>query len=113
MHGMRWRFIVAPLFGLMALVFLSVPAQAAGVVGDGTPGSCTNSSLESAMAGGGLVTFNCGPTTVTIAITTKIVEGGETTIVDGGGRIILDANGAMQHLLILEEARRCKMALTT
>ena len=31
------------------------------VVGDGTPASCTESAFEAAIAAGGVVTFNCGP----------------------------------------------------
>ncbi len=34
--------------------------QAAGVVGTGTPGSCTQTALTTALTGGGTVTFNCG-----------------------------------------------------
>jgi hypothetical protein len=103
MYGTRWRWIVAPFFGFVALLLLAVPARAEGVVGNGTPQSCTNSALQNALTGGGLVTFSCGPTTVTIAITTKVIEGGATTIVDGRGRVVLDTNGAMQHFLVLDE----------
>ena len=53
---------------LSALVLAAVPsvALAAGVVGSGTPGSCTDAALTTALAGGGTVTFNCGANPVTI-----------------------------------------------
>jgi len=38
----------------------SVRAVAGGQVGGGTPGSCNQPALEAKLAGGGLVTFNCG-----------------------------------------------------
>lgn len=67
------------------------PARAAttsGVVGDGTPASCTETALRSAIAGGGLVTFNCGGN-VTIAVGEKILIGADTTI-DGADKIAID-----------------------
>jgi CSLREA domain-containing protein len=36
------------------------PAYAGGVAGNGTPGSCTEAALDAALAGGGVVNFNCG-----------------------------------------------------
>jgi len=41
---------------LLVAVLMPKRAEAAGTVGNGSPGSCT----EAALAGGGLVTFNCG-----------------------------------------------------
>ena len=39
----------------------------AGVVGDGTPGSCSEATLTAALATGGTITFNCGgPKTILI-----------------------------------------------
>lgn len=75
---------------LAALALNSAPAQAAGVVGNGTPGSCTEAALNTALAGGGVVTFNCGgPATIavtsqkTIAINTSIDGGGVITLTTG------------------------------
>jgi hypothetical protein len=47
---------------VLVLSGLTVSARAAGVVGDGTPGSCTTAALTAALSGGGLVTFDCGAT---------------------------------------------------
>lgn len=87
--------------GLAVLVLLTNwPADAAplaqvapadGVVGDGTPGSCTEAALAAALAAGGSVTFACGgaatitltaPWTVTTATT---VDGGDLITLSGGG----------------------------
>ena len=45
-------------------------AQAAGAVGTGTPASCSDAALDTALTGGGLVTFNCGGGAVTITVLT-------------------------------------------
>jgi predicted outer membrane repeat protein len=81
-----------------ALVFSAVrPGYAAdAVVGDGTPGSCTEAAFDAALAtavvGGGTITFDCGPSEVTIPFTlAKIVLLGDVTI-DGDDRVILNAN---------------------
>ena len=95
------QFVAVPLVGLLWLMLAAAPAHAAGVVGNGTPGSCTDAAYAAAMAGGGLVTFNCGPSPVTISVTTKVIGSGETTTVDGGDRVILDGGGTLQHFLVL------------
>ena len=63
------------------------PASAAGVVGTGTPESCTEAALDAALAGGGLVTFDCGPGQAIIEIGTKTIA--SDTAIDGGGDIII------------------------
>jgi hypothetical protein len=60
------------------------------VVGDGTPASCNETTLNAAIAmssNGQPITFNCGGPN-TIVVTGKIVVGGQTAI-DGGGQITL------------------------
>jgi hypothetical protein len=103
MDVLRMRWLAAPLFGLAWLLMAAVPAHAGGVVGDGTPASCTDAAYAAAFAGGGLVTFNCGPNPITISVTTKVVDAGETTTVDGGGLVTLDGGGTLQHYLVLGE----------
>jgi hypothetical protein len=68
------------------------PAEAAGVVGTGTPASCTQAALNTALAGGGTVTFNCGAgatipitSTKTLTTTTTIDGTGQNVTLDGGG----------------------------
>jgi len=73
-----------------AAMFETRPALAAGVVGNGKPASCTETALDNALSGGGLVTFNCGANTKTITLTfTKNIQA-DTTL-DGGNKIILRA----------------------
>lgn len=48
-----------------ALVDVSNPTA---VVGTGTPASCTEAALRAAVAGGGIITFDCGPDPVTIEL---------------------------------------------
>jgi hypothetical protein len=80
----------------LSLVLLgsSTAARAAGVVGNGTPASCTEAALGAALAGGGTVTFNCGGGPVAIPITsTKTLT--TTTTIDGAGQnVTLDGLGA-------------------
>jgi len=73
-------------------------ARAAGTVGSG-PGTCDDAGLNAAMAGGGLVTFNCGPGPTTITITLKTLVSGTTTL-DGGGLITLDGGGIHQLFVV-------------
>lgn len=80
---MTARYLLAPCVVMAAC---SVPARAAGVVGDGSPASCTQAALAAALVGGGIVTFDCGPGTVSIPLTAEQVITASTTI-DGGGRI--------------------------
>jgi hypothetical protein len=62
------------------------------VVGTGTPGSCTETALRTAVGRGGVITFNCGPNPVTIAITQTLnLRNDIATTIDGGGKITLDA----------------------
>lgn len=89
---LRWLLI-----GSFLLIGTVTPVQAAGVVGNGTPASCTETALRAAIAGGGRVTFNCGPQPVTITLTSQL-EVRQDTEIDGGGpqqggRITLSGGG--------------------
>lgn len=71
------------------------------VVGNGTPASCTSAAFVSAVAAGGVITFNCGPTphTITLEQTAKIFNNtGPRIVIDGGGRITLDGANARRIL---------------
>ena len=86
------------------------------VVGSGTAASCTSAALTSALAAGGVVTFNCGslPTTITVTATIElpttldtVIDGGGTVTIDGGGKVrILDWNSgnyrSNRHSLTLQ-----------
>jgi hypothetical protein len=87
-------------FALASILVLATaaPARAGGIVGDGTPGSCTEAALDARLGGGGTVTFACGASPVTIPITaTKVIT--TTTGIDGGGRVTLDGGGTTRLFL--------------
>ncbi len=67
------------------------------VVGKGTAASCTEAALASALAKGGVVTFDCGAAPVTITVTAEqAVE--KDTVIDGGGRVTLSGGGKTRIL---------------
>lgn len=67
------------------------------IVGNGTPASCTETAFRNAVAGGGVVVFDCGAAPHTIALTqpTEIVS---DTVIDGGDLITLDGQGITRIL---------------
>lgn len=61
------------------------------VVGTGTPASCTDAQLRGAIATGGIITFNCGESPVTIPVTATLdIPIDRDTIIDGGKKVTLD-----------------------
>lgn len=92
------RIIGALFIATAMLAFLSLSAQAAGVVGTGTPGSCTNNAYLAATSGGGTVTFNCGPGTTTIAASTVVVTNAMT--IEASSNIVLDGSFTNQLFLV-------------
>jgi len=75
-------------------------AHAAGVVGTGTAVSCTDAALNTALAGGGMVTFKCGVAQVMIDISpgaggtgTKAISA--DTAIDGGGLITISGGNSV------------------
>ncbi len=74
---------------LITSAFFSMPSFASGVVGTGTPQSCTGAAFTTALTGGGLVTFNCGASPATIAINqVNLIK--VATEIDGKNLITLD-----------------------
>jgi len=70
------------------------------IIGNGTPASCTSEELVSAIAVGGIVTFNCGPAPLTITLheTAKVRNASSRVVIDGGGRITLSGGGQRRIL---------------
>jgi hypothetical protein len=73
---------------LLALWGGAAAGEAAGVVGNGTPASCTEAAFGAALQGGGTVTFNCGGGPVVIPITSTPPH--QPTTIDGVGQTTLD-----------------------
>lgn len=70
---------------------LATPVWGGGVVGNGTAGSCTEAALETALSGGGLVTFNCGGPKTIVLTSQKTITA--DTIINGVGVIKLSGGG--------------------
>lgn len=95
----KWMQASAMIVLVMALMPLTARAEPdAGVVGNGTPASCDSSTLQTALNGGGNVTFNCGAAAHTIISNTYVIS--VNTIVDGGGKITLDGENLRQHFIV-------------
>ena len=90
--------ISAALLSALFLIASAQMAGAAGVVGTGTAASCTDAALDIALAGGGLVTYNCGPAAVTIDVSTG--TGTKTiaadTTIDGGSLITISGGNSVR-----------------
>lgn len=87
-----WAVLVSLLVGGW-LVVGKRPLQAAGVVGNGAPESCTEAALTAALSGGGSVSFNCGVAPHTITLTGEKIINADT-VLDGDGRITLSGGGS-------------------
>lgn len=86
LHPTVCRLLVC--LGLLVMgVAPARPAYAAGVVGDGTPGSCTEAAFTTALAGGGTLTFNCGGPATILLTSEKVLT--VDTVIDGGNAITL------------------------
>lgn len=70
------------------------------IVGTGTASSCTSQAVVDAVALGGVVTFDCGPDPVTIAMeaTAKVVNTSALVVLDGGGMVTLSGQGQRRIL---------------
>jgi hypothetical protein len=76
-------------------------AQPTTVIGDGTAASCTSQAVIDAVAGGGIITFACGPDPITITMqaTAKVFnDTGPKIVLDGGGKVTLSGAGARRIL---------------
>lgn len=95
----------------------SLPAQPvdvshpATVVGTGTPSSCTEQALASAVAAGGVVTFNCGSAPATITVTSEVPVTKDTTI--DGGKLVTLSGGQSTRILHIKSAWNVATPLLT
>ncbi len=94
---------IASVFGALALLAGSGVARAGGVVGTGTPGSCTPAAFAQALTGGGTVTFDCGPAPHTIVVSQRHTIAADTTI--AGGDLIALSGGGMRGLFTVQTGR--------
>ncbi len=82
------RAVVGMAF-FVAIFMAFRSAKADGVVGSGTPDSCTDDAFNTALKAGGTITFNCGTSPVSINVLNEKDISGTVTI-DGGGRVTLN-----------------------
>jgi hypothetical protein len=70
------------------------------VIGNGTPAGCTSAAVIRAVAGGGIITFDCGPRPLTIVMTSaaSVNKTGRLVVLDGGGLITLSGGGKQRIL---------------
>lgn len=67
------------------------------VVGSGSAASCTFAKLQAAVAQGGIITFDCGASPVSIAVTATLKPPtNKDTVIDGGRKVTLDGGKAVQ-----------------
>jgi polymorphic membrane protein len=90
-----YRVSLSAVFAVLLVLALlrPIPALPAGVVGSGKPESCTEAALDAALAGGGMVTFNCGGA-ATITVTSTKTISADTTI-DGGSLITISGGNSV------------------
>ena len=100
----HWLFRSAAILVIaigLFVVFSGAAARAGGVVGDGTPSSCTETALTSALSGGGTVTFHCGGPATILVLNPKDIT--QSTVLDGGNVITL-TGGLATRLLRVDPA---------
>lgn len=100
------RFGVLITTLLLCIALTHVTAQAAGVVGSGTPASCQGNALADALAGGGRVTFSCGNSPTTIIADTYVIE--DDTTIRGENLITLDGED-LRQLFIVQSGATLKL----
>jgi predicted outer membrane repeat protein len=86
-------------FVMLLLMSLTLPVHAAGVVGDGTPASCTFKALKQAVKLGGEITFNCGTQPVVISFPKTLKLKTDVTL-DGGGLVRFDGGKAVRLIRV-------------
>lgn len=87
--------LVNPLLIAAAVALFTSTLVMAGVVGSGTPTSCTEASLSTQVQAGGVVTFNCGagPQSIPFIFTMAIGPSNPKVTIDGNDTITLDGAG--------------------
>jgi hypothetical protein len=91
------------LFLVLAVSAFLSSAALAGVVGSGTPSSCTGAALQAQIAAGGTITFNCGagPQTITLTNTVGVSSTNPKVTIDGGDTITLDGTGMTSEIVAI------------
>lgn len=95
-------------FPVLSLLLAAPPVLGANaVVGDGSPGGCSESHLDVAIAtahaGGGTITFDCGPDPIVITLTAaKTITA--FVVFDGDNKVTLSGGGTTRHFVVAAAA---------
>ena len=83
------------------------------VIGTGSPAGCTSAAVVRAVARGGVITFDCGPTPVTITMTAtaRVRNTSHQVVLDGGGLVTL--SGAGQRPILFQDTCDPQQRITT
>lgn len=71
------------------------------VIGDGTAASCSAEAFIAAVAGGGVITFDCGPEPIVITLDRParvFNNASDEVVIDGGGLVTLSGGGRTRIL---------------
>jgi hypothetical protein len=104
--SMRKNFYI--LLGLLILLSLtfysafSTPTKAAGIVGTGTPESCTEDALKGALASGGDINFFCGQSVTTIVLS-DVLRIGQNTTLNGGGLVTISGRNVTRVFQVAKD----------
>jgi hypothetical protein len=84
------------------------------VIGTGTPASCTSQAVVDAVARGGIITFDCGPSPVTIVMTAtaKVVNTSPVVVIDGGRKVTL-SGGDVRRILYMNTCDQAQVWTTS
>jgi hypothetical protein len=85
---------------IVSVLGLTAAATGAGVVGSGTPESCTEAAFTAALGGDGLITFNCGSAPHEILLTAQKVVPVGTTTIRGAGLVALSGGNASRLFVV-------------
>jgi predicted outer membrane repeat protein len=113
---MRKRVLRCSSLGLALLLqCLTLPSRAlACVVGTGTGASCTEPALDACLPGGarfnGTVTFGCGPSPMTITVSSIKTLSANITI-DGGSLVTLSGGGATRLFVVSSSASLANLTI--
>ncbi len=109
MQRPTFTFSLATAMLVLLTAFVALPGRTMAndaIVGNGTPASCTESALDTALntvqtTGGGTITFNCGGAATIIFSGYKQIA--DTVTIDGGGTITLDGNNLTSFFQVLSD----------
>src|SRR5262245_30738894 len=87
-----WLPTLGTVAAILWLTYTTRPASA-----DTVLTTCDNSTLQTAINAGGVITFNCGVSTIAIS---SVLTVNTAATIDGGDQITLDGGGTSRIFLV-------------